>query len=77
MSRYHTVYKEVEIDVELDDFDDDDLIEELERRGKGFEAPSASTSELLTAIWLKRRVGRTDYESELDQLIYVGLGKVI
>jgi len=77
MSRYHTVYKEVEIDVELDDFDDEDLIEELESRGRGFEAPSASASELLTAIWLKRRLGRTDYESELDQLIYVGLGKVI
>jgi len=77
MSRYHTVYKEVEIDVELDDFDDDDLIEELESRGRGFESPSASVSELLTAIWLKRRVGRTDYEPELDQLIYVGVGKVI
>jgi hypothetical protein len=77
MTRYHTVYKEVEIDVELDDFDDKDLIEELESRGRGFDVPSANASELLTAIWLKRRVGRTDYETELDQLIYIGLGKVI
>jgi hypothetical protein len=73
---YRTVYKEVEIDVELDDFDDDDLIEELERRGKGFEAPGVTPTELLTTIWLKRRMGR-DYQQELDELIYVGLGKIV
>jgi hypothetical protein len=28
-----TIYTEVEVDVDLDDFADDDLIEELERRG--------------------------------------------
>ena len=28
-----TVYTEVEVDVDLDDFDTDDLLEELERRG--------------------------------------------
>lgn len=32
-----SVYKEIEIDVELDDFSDNDLLEELERRGKGLE----------------------------------------
>jgi len=31
----------------------------------------------LQAIWLKRRVGRTDYQQELDQLIYAGLGRVV
>ena len=73
---YRTVYKEVEIDVELDDFEDDDLIEELERRGKGFEVPGTTPTELLQAIWLKRRQGQ-DYQQELDELIYVGLGKII
>ena len=29
------VYKEVEVDVDLDDFDTDELVEELERRGSG------------------------------------------
>jgi hypothetical protein len=76
MRRFHTVYKEVEVDVELDDFDDDDLIEELERRGKGFEVAGNTPSELLQTIWLKRRMGK-DYQSELDELIYVGLGKVL
>jgi len=73
---YRTVYKEVEIDVELDDFEDNDLIEELERRGRGFEVPGVAPTELLQAIWLKRRQGQ-NYQSELDELIYVGLGKII
>ena len=34
MSRYKTVYTEVEVDVDLSDFDTDDLIEELESRGE-------------------------------------------
>ncbi len=74
---YKTVYTEVEVDVDLSDFDTDDLIEELESRGKGFEVASTTPSELLTAIWLKRRMGRTDYQTELDQLIYAGLGQIV
>ena len=33
--KYVTVYKEVEVDVdvEMNDFDDDDLVEEIEKRG--------------------------------------------
>jgi hypothetical protein len=73
---YHTIYKEVEIDVELDDFDDDDLIEELERRGRGFEVPGTAPTDLLRTIYEKRRMGK-DYQTELDELIYVGLGKVL
>ena len=74
---YKTVYTEVEVDVDLGDFDTEDLLDELESRG---ELPSDSNydaKELLEAIWLKRRVGRVDYETELDQLIYAGLGKII
>ena len=76
MGKYHTIYKEVEVDVELDDFDDEDLIEELENRGRGFDVPGTSTVDLLTNIWLKRRMNK-DYQTELDELIYVGLGKVL
>ena len=71
-----TVYTEVEVDVELHDFDTDDLIEELEKRGKGFEIASESGTELLTAIYQKRRLGQ-DYQRELGELIYVGIGKII
>lgn len=71
-----TVYTEVEVDVTLDDFDDDDLIDELERRGKGFEVNNETPTELVGQIWLKRRLGQ-DYQKELDELIYVAIGKVI
>ena len=71
-----TVYTEVEVDVELDDFDTDDLIEELERRGKGFEIASNSGTELVTAIFEKRRTGQ-DYQKELDELIYVAIGRIV
>jgi hypothetical protein len=71
-----TVYTEVEVDVELADFDTDDLIEELESRGKGMEVASQTGTELLTTIYLKRRLGQ-DYQRELDDLIYLGIGKII
>lgn len=71
-----TVYKEIEIDVELDDFSDTDLIEELERRGKGLEIGSWSSTELLTAIYEKRRLGK-DYQQELDELIYQNIGRIL
>lgn len=71
-----TVYTEVEVDVDLEDFDDDDLIEELERRGKGFEIPGKTPTELVNAIYEKRRTGK-DFERELDELIYFVTGKFI
>jgi len=71
-----SVYTEVEVDVDLEDFDTDDLVEELEKRGMGFEVGSRSGTELLTAIYLKRRLGQ-DYQRELDELIYLGIGKIV
>jgi hypothetical protein len=70
-----TVYQEVEVEVELDDFDTDDLIEELERRGSGV-MDYGDGKDVLTAIYEKRRLGK-DYQEELDQLIYLGLGKIV
>jgi hypothetical protein len=75
MSRYTTVYKEIEVDIDLEDFDDSDILEEMELRGLAVGA-SGDGRELLTAIWIKRRQGQ-DYQTELDQLIYAGLGKII
>ena len=75
MSRYTTVYKEVEIDVDLDDFDDEDILEEMETRGLSV-GVSGDGKDLLYSIWLKRREGK-DYQAELDKLIYNGLGKIV
>jgi hypothetical protein len=73
---YKTVYTEVEVDVDLSDFDTDDLIEELESRGSGV-MDYGDGKEILQAIYEKRRLGRTDYQTELNQLIYIALGKII
>jgi hypothetical protein len=72
---YKTVYTEVEVDVDLSDFDTDDLIEELESRGLG--TPDyGDGKDILIAIYEKRRLGK-DYQTELDQLIWLGLGKIV
>lgn len=64
------------VDVDLDDFDTEDLIEELEKRGKGFEVSSVSGTELVSQIYQKRRCGQ-DYQQELDDLIYMSIGRII
>lgn len=63
----------VDVDVDLSDFDTEDLIEELQSRGH---SESYSYNEQLLAIWQKRRLGQ-DYQKELDELIYQELGKVL
>jgi hypothetical protein len=72
---FKTIYTEVEVDVDLSDFETDDLIEELESRGAGA-TDYGDGKELLETIWIKRRQGR-DYQTELEQLIWLGLGKLI
>ena len=75
MSRYKTVYTEVEVDVSLEDFATEDLVEELELRGSGT-MDIGNGRELLEKIYLLRREGR-DYQRELDELIYAGLGRIV
>jgi hypothetical protein len=72
---YKTVYTEVEVDVDLADFDTDDLIEELESRGAGGNN-FGDGKDVLTRSYEKRRLGN-DYQQELDQLIWLGLGRVV
>ena len=69
------VYKEVEVDIDLDDFDTEELIDELERRGTGT-IDYGNGTDVLQAIYQKRRLGH-DYQQELDQLIWLGLGKIV
>jgi hypothetical protein len=72
---YKTVYTEVEVDVDISDFETDDLIEELERRGEAI-MDHGDGKEVLRIIYEKRRLGK-DYQADLDQLLYIGLGKVL
>jgi hypothetical protein len=80
MSKYKTVYKEVEVEVEvsLEDFDDEDLLDELESRG-GLPAATIGPydyKELVEQIWIRRRNGQ-DYNYPLDQLIYQVTGHIV
>jgi hypothetical protein len=70
---YKTMYKEVEVDVDLSDFETDDLIEELESRGS---CTTGDSKEILQAIYEKRRMNK-DYQQELDQLIWLGTGRIV
>lgn len=72
---YKTVYTEVEVDVDLGEFDTDDLIEELESRGAGT-GEFGDGKEILQSIYEKRRLGQ-DYQTELSALIYLGLGRIV
>jgi hypothetical protein len=73
---YKTIYTEVEVDVDLSEFDTEDLIEELESRGAGVEPEFGDGKEILQTIYEKRRL-KQDYQTELDQLIWLGLGRVL
>ena len=72
-----TVYKEVDIDVDLGDFETEDLIEELESRD---ELPASTgpydAKELVEQIWMLRRNGK-NYDAPLDQLVYAVTGRII
>lgn len=63
-----------DVEVFLDEIETEDLIEELNSRGI---MEDENSKELLNSIWMKRRLGNHDYQSELDQLIYKNLGHII
>lgn len=65
-----TVYKEVEIN--LGEFGTDELIGELESRG----FLELEQKSLLEKIWQLRR-NNSDYQAELDKLLYNTIGKIL
>jgi len=66
-------YKTIEVKIDLDDFTDDELIEELKIRK--VEVP-VSTIEIVESIYEHRRAGQ-DYQKLLDGLIYQIIGKLV
>lgn len=72
-------YVTAEVEVNLADFDTDDLIEELESRGVDYNTQGVDGDEMrsvLEQVWLRRRQGQ-DYQAQLDSLIYGVLGKLV
>jgi len=68
-------YKTIEVEVELSDFDDEDLIEELELRGK-YSPTMGDSDELIDKIFNLRRLGKP-FEQELDEYLYIRTGRAI
>jgi hypothetical protein len=66
----------VNVEVDLCDFDTADLVDELESRGGTELAISDELHTIIRNLYEKRRLGK-DYQSELDQLIYLTLNKFI
>ncbi len=69
----------VEVDDILDELSDDDLIDELKRRGNNYDTQFIDGAEMrmvLQTLYEKRRLGK-DYQPELDHLIYSILGKIV
>jgi hypothetical protein len=75
MGRYITVSQEVDVDIDMEDFDTAELVQELERRGAGA-TDYGDDKDILRAIYEKRRLGK-DYQADLDQLIWMSLGKTL
>ena len=75
MGRYITISQEVDVDIDMEDFDTDELIAELQRRRTDI-SQSYDATQLLAVIFEKRRLGK-DYQPELDELIYQNLGRII
>jgi len=73
---YKTVYTEVEVDVELADFDTDDLLEELAERGALPVEGDFDSKALVEQIYYLRRQGQA-YEHLMDNLMYAVLGRIV
>jgi hypothetical protein len=69
----------IEPDDVLDELSDDELSDELKRRGKDYNlnfVDGDKMKDVLLSLYEKRRIGK-DYQVELDELIYGILGKII
>jgi hypothetical protein len=71
-------YVTTEVEIDLDDFDTEDLVEELERRGKEATSLSIDDTETLMKIWQHDREGRKDEAYALmREYVLEKLGKVV
>ena len=67
----------VEVEVDLNEFSDEELLQELERRQIELDDnSSAEFKDLVEKIYLKRIFG-LDFVKEVDHLIYAVLGRIL
>ena len=73
---YKSVYTEVEVDVDLEEFETDDLLEELDLRGALPPEGNVNAKELVEQMYYLHRQGQ-DCTHMLDQLFYSVLGRIV
>ena len=71
---------DVEVWVDLEDFETEDLVEEVKRRKEAVLSqidfgPSAQS--IIEAIYMAKHVRKQDYDNLVDDLIYKVLGKIV
>lgn len=68
------MYRTVKVDVEVDlyDFDTEELIEELENR----DVPLSTQTKALVQTIYDKRMLKKDYQKDLDELIWEVLGRI-
>ena len=71
-----TVYTEVEVDVDLVDFDTNDLLDELENRGALPVEEHGDARNIVEQIYYLRRQAQP-WEHLMDPLMYAVMGRVL
>lgn len=72
---YKTIYTEVDVDIDMNEFTDEELMDELAERGLISES-YGNSDDLIDKIYHLRRQGRP-YEKELDAYLYKMTGRAI
>lgn len=77
MSRYatKTIYTEVEVEVDLNDFTDEELLDELAER-ELISTTYGDSDDLIDKIFHLRRQGK-NFDKELDEYLYIQTGRAI
>ena len=66
----------VEVEVNLDQFADDELVDEIQNRGYSVNGDEYDKIlSIIETIWQKRRTNQ-DFSADLDNLIYESIGKL-
>ena len=73
---YKTITTEVDVSVDLDDFEDDELLDEIERRNLSVNCRDPNEAIRLLEDIYYRRVTNKDFGAELDRYFYLTLGRL-
>lgn len=71
-----TITAEVDVDVDLDEFDDDELLDELKKRNLSMQfGDSNENKELIETMYQKYRCGQS-IDTELRTFFYNSIGRI-